>query len=164
MSYKPKFLGHVNIFVRNVDRSRGWYEDVLGLHTYDVRSDKAAFMTADMEQSHEIALMEVGESAPGPQMGQVGLNHMAWMMDSVEDLKELYNRLVAKKVPIERVVDHGVSIGLYLRDPDGNGVEVSYEMPRSEWPRRDAIFTATTLGQFPGPWDEELAEQRAASR
>ena len=44
MSYTPKCLGHVNIFVRNAARSREWYEDVLGLHTYDLRPD-AAFMS-----------------------------------------------------------------------------------------------------------------------
>ena len=86
MSYKPKYLGHVNLFVRNAERSRAWYEETLGLHTYDFMPGRAAFMSADIEQSHEIALIEVGEEAPGVQQRQVGLNHMAWMMDRLEDL------------------------------------------------------------------------------
>ena len=64
MSYKPRCLGHVNIFVRNVESSRQWYEDLLGLHTYDFKPGRAAFMSADIETSHEIALIEVGENAP----------------------------------------------------------------------------------------------------
>jgi catechol 2,3-dioxygenase len=166
MSYKPKYLGHVNIFVRNVERSQKWYADVLGLHTYDFRPGRAAFMSADLEQSHEIALIQVGEDASGPQERQVGLNHMAWMMSSLEDLKELYQRLKDKNAPIDRVSDHGISIGIYLHDPDGNGIEVSYELPRSQWPRQDKLFSSEDVrrGRFPGPWDEHLAEQKAAAR
>jgi len=159
MSYRPRSLGHVNIFVRDVERSRQWYADVLGLHTYGYRPGRAAFMAADPEQSHEIALVQVGDGAPGPQKGQVGLNHMAWMMSSLEDLKEIYQRLEDKGVPIERVGDHGISIGIYFRDPDGNGVEVSYELPRSQWPRQERLFAEdlVDLGRFPGPWDEDAA-------
>ena len=123
MSYKPKYLGHVNIFVRNAERSQKWYSDLLGLHTYDLRPN-AAFMAADIEQSHEIALIEVGDDAPGPERGRVGLNHMAWMMESLDDLKELYLRIKEKNIPIARVSDHGISIGVYFHDPDGNGVEI----------------------------------------
>jgi catechol 2,3-dioxygenase len=165
MSYKPKYLGHVNIFVRNAERSQRWYEDVLGLHTYDFLPGRVAFMSADIEQSHEIALVEVGEDAAAPQQKQVGLNHMAWMMESLDDLKELYGRIKDKSIPIERVSDHGISIGIYLHDPDGNGIEVSYEMPRSEWPVQDELFLSGKVdkGRFPGPWDEQLAPQGAVS-
>ena len=90
MSYRPKYLGHVNIYVRNVERSHKWYEDVLGLHTYDYMPGRAAFMSADQEQSHEVALMQVGDDAPLQQKRQVGLNHMAWMMHSLDDLKDAY--------------------------------------------------------------------------
>ena len=69
MGYKPRELGHINIYVRNAERSRLWYEDLLGLHTYGMRPGRAAFMTADMGNSHEIALVEVGEEAAGPQKG-----------------------------------------------------------------------------------------------
>jgi catechol 2,3-dioxygenase len=119
MSYQPKHLGHVNIYVRNVERSHKWYEDVLGLHTYEYRPGWAAFMSADVEQSHEVALMQIGDDAPGQHKGQVGLNHMAWMMETLDDLKEAYLRLQEKGVKIERVVDHGISLGIYFRDPDG---------------------------------------------
>ena len=166
MSYKPKGLGHVNIYVRNAEHSRQWYEDVLGLHTYDFTPGEAAFMSADLEVSHEVALMEVGEDALGPQKGQVGLNHMAWYMHDLEDLKELYLRIKAKNVPIESVSDHGLSIGIYIHDPDGNGIELSYELPRSEWGRDEDIFMGggfTQMGRFPGPWDEELAKDAAAA-
>ena len=166
MSYRPKYLGHVNVFVRNAERSQQWYGDVLGLHTYGFRPGQVAFMAADVEQSHEIALVQVGEEAPRPHARQVGLNHMAWMMGSLEDLTEVYQRLKDKGVPIERVSDHSISIGIYFRDPDGNGVEVSYELPRSQWPRQERLFAEdlVDLGRFPGPWDEDLAAQKALAR
>jgi catechol 2,3-dioxygenase len=69
-------------------------------------------------------------------------------------------------VPIEHVTDHGISLGIYLRDPDGNGVEVYYELPRDQWHRQEKVFTGGERphGQFPGPWDKELARQQAAAR
>jgi catechol 2,3-dioxygenase len=83
------------------------------------------------------------------------------MMHSLDDLKEIYQRLKEKNVPIDRVSDHGISVGIYFHDPDGNGVEVSYELPRSEWPLDDKIFSSADKprGLFPGPWDEYLTEQ-----
>ena len=166
MSYKPQYLGHVNLYVRNAERSQQWYADVLGLHTYDFMPGRAAFMSADLEQSHEVALIEVGPDAPGIQPRQVGLNHMAWMMGSLDDLKEFYHRLQAKHIPIDHISDHGISIGIYFHDPDGNGIEVSYELPRSQWPRQEGIFMGEGRphGQFPGPWDNEPAVQPAAAR
>jgi catechol-2,3-dioxygenase len=154
MSYKPKYLGHVNIYVRNVERSHQWYTDVLGLHTYDFIPGRAAFLSADLNQSHEVALIQVGNDAPGPQTRQVGLNHMAWMMHSLDDLQEVYQRLKEKNVAIDHVSDHGISVGIYFRDPDGNGIEVSYELPRSEWPHDEHIFSNKDRkhGLFPGPW------------
>ena len=163
MTYKPKFLGHINMYVRNAERSRDWYEDLLGLHTYIFERGVAAFMSADLNVSHEIALTEVGENAPLPQKEQIGLNHMAWYMESLDDLKELYHRIKEKNIDIERVADHGLSIGIYIRDPDGNGVEVSYEFPRAQWGREQGQRT-TQKGRLPGPWDEVLVKQEAAAR
>lgn len=159
MGYTPKYLGHINIYVRNAAESQKWYEDILGLHTYDLVPGRAAFMSANKDESHEIALVEVGESASGPQPGQVGLNHMAWRMDNLEDLKEFYNRLEEKQVPM-RTADHGISLGIYFQDPDGNGIEVYYEAPRAEWYRQERLFLHgdRPSGKFPGPWDAVLAQ------
>ncbi|MSO77208.1 MAG: hypothetical protein EXQ87_09920 [Alphaproteobacteria bacterium] len=159
MSYRPKYLGHVNIYVRDVERSHRWYQDVLGLHTYHYRPGRAAFMSADLDQSHEVALMQVGDDADGPRAKQVGLNHFAFMMASLDDLKEAYERLKDKGVKIDHIGDHGISLGIYFRDPDGNGVEVSYELPRDQWPRQERVFDSDIVGrgQFPGPWDQDRA-------
>ena len=119
MGYTPNYLGHVNIYVRNAEKSQSWYQDILGLHTYDFVPGRAAFMSANLNESHEIALMEVGEEAPGVQNRQVGLNHMAWRMSTLDDLKEFYVRLKDKGISSE-AHDHGISIGIYFKDPDGN--------------------------------------------
>ena len=124
MSYTPKYLGHVNIYVRNAEQAQKWYEDVLGLHTYDFVPGRAAFMSANREESHEVALMEVGKDALGLQQRQVGLNHMAWRMESLEDLKACYQRLQDKHVSIDHVSDHGISLGIYFHDPDGHRLQL----------------------------------------
>jgi hypothetical protein len=137
MSYRPKYLGHVNVFVRNAEQSCG-------------RPGAAR------------------EDAPGPgsQKKQVGLNHMAWVMGSLEDLRERYQRLKDKGVPVERVSDHGISVGICLRDPDSNGVEVSDELPRGQWPRQERFFAEdlVDLGRFQGPWDEDPTAPKIAAR
>src|SRR6201996_8622591 len=165
MTYRPMYLGHVNIYVRDAERSHKWYEEVLGLHTYHKRPGWAAFMAADLDQSHEVALMQLGDDAPGPQKGQVGLNHMAWRVESLDDLKDFYKKIKAEGQPIDHISDHGISLGIYLRDPDGNGVEVFYELPRAEWPVDYNVFTRekTGSGRFPGPWDAEIRRGGAAA-
>jgi catechol 2,3-dioxygenase len=156
------YLGHVNIYVRNAERAHEWYKKVLGLHTYHYVPGRAAFLSADLDQSHEVALMQVGDDAPAQARGQVGLNHMAWMVDSLDSLKAAYQRLKDNAVPIDAVVDHGISLGIYFRDPDGNGLEVSYELPRAEWPRQEQVFglPSEQRGRFPGPWDSDRAAAR----
>src|SRR6266511_1500498 len=111
MTKRPMYLQHVNVYVRNVERSKKWYEDLLGLHVYEYRPGWAAFLSADQEQSHEVALMQLGEDAPLQAKGQVGLNHMAWRLESLDDLKAFYGKLKAEGQPIERIVDHGISLG-----------------------------------------------------
>lgn len=158
MGYRPVSIDHVNIFVRNAERSHRWYTDVFGFHTQDSMTSpdtgrlRAVFLASDPDHAHDIALFEVGDDAPGPQKGQVGLNHVAWRMASLDDLKEMYVRLVDKGVPVV-ARDHKVSVGVYFSDPDGNGLEVYYELPRSEW-HRDRPFSGDEgKGRFPGPWD-----------
>ena len=167
MAYKPMALDHVNVFVRNAERSHRWYTEVLGLHTQDTMYFKdtgklrAVFLACDPAHAHDIALFEVGDDAAGPQKGQVGLNHVAWRMETLDDLAEIYRRLSDKGIPV-RVADHTVSIGVYFSDPDGNGLEVYYELPRSQWHQDRPFSGGGNKGRFPGPWDEALRQSAPA--
>lgn len=169
MALRPVALDHVNIFVRNAERSYKWYTDVLGLHTQDIFNHpgtdrmRAAFLSCDPDHAHDIALFEVGEEAIAPQQRQVGLNHVAWRMANLDDLASMYRRLKDKRVPV-RVADHTVSIGVYFSDPDGNGLEVYHELPRSEWQQDRPFSLQGNKGRFPGPWDEELKTVAAGAR
>ena len=156
MAYKPKYLGHVNIYVRNADVSEKFYADLLGLHTNERRPGQAVFMSADQEQSHEIALMQLGPDAIAREDGQVGLNHVAWRMETFDDLKEVYSRLKERDIET-KVADHGISLGVYFRDPDGNGNEVYYELPKEQWPQEGQIF----VGHFPMNLEDEPADVKA---
>ncbi len=163
MPLKPVSLDHVNIYVRNAARSHEWYTDIIVLHTQDIfyhpgtEKMRAAFLACDRDHAHDIALFEVGDEAALPQKGQVGLNHVAWRMANLDDLAEMYQKLKTKGVPIH-VADHTVSIGVYFADPDGNGLEVYYELPRSQWNRERPFSEQGEKGRFPGPWDEALRQ------
>ena len=162
MAKRPMYLQHVNIYVRNAERSKKWYEDLLGLHTYEYRPGWAAFMSADEEQSHEVALMQLGDDAPLQQKPPGGPQpHGLAARKPRRPQGVLSPGQGTEGQPIDHIADHGISLGIYLRDPDGNGVEVYYEMPRAEWPVDYHVFSRDKVGRgrFPGPWDAEMVEQ-----
>jgi catechol 2,3-dioxygenase len=131
---KPTQLGHVNIRVRDLERSEKFYTEVLGLEVTHRRRN-VVFLSA-REHSHELAIGAIGSDAPGPDSRQVGTNHFAWEMASFEDLQAMYRHLKAKGVEILRTRENTHSVGVYFNDPDGNGIEVYYEEPggyRRSW-------------------------------
>ncbi len=154
---KPKQLGHLVIRVRDLEASERFYTDVLGLHVTNKRPGSMTFMSAGDASSHELALVPVGEEAPGPEKDRVGLFHFAWEMETFDDLKTLYQDMKRKDVNIGGIGDHGISIGVYLFDPDGNEIEVFYESPKEEWPADGDLFT----GKFPRSLEEEPAAATA---
>ena len=133
MGVAPKQLGHLVMRVRDLDRAEGFYTRILGLTVMQKYEGRALFMSANTELSHELAVVSVGDDAPGPEDRRVGLAHMAWQMESWEDLQALHQRLKDNDIAIRSIGDHGLSLGIYFRDHDGNEIEAYYELPKSEW-------------------------------
>ena len=150
---KPKQLGHLVLRVRALDGCEQFYTDVLGLRVTNKRLGKMVFMSSGSAASHELALVPVGPEAPGPDDGRVGLYHFAWEMSSFEDLNQLYQEMKRKGVRIGGIGDHGISIGVYFFDPDGNEIEAFYELPAEYWPSKGDLFE----GKFPQSLEDEPA-------
>jgi len=140
MGLAPKQLGHLVIRVRDLVKAEDFYTRILGLTVTAKFEGNALFMSANSDLSHELAIFTVDPDAPGPDENRVGLVHMAWQMDSFEDLKAVYQRLKDNDIGIVRISDHGLSLGVYFLDPEGNELETYYELPKSEWQVGDHIF------------------------
>ncbi len=128
-------IGHVHLKVADLDRSLAFYQGVLGFELTQRFGRQAAFISAG-GYHHHIGL-NTWESAGGspPAPGTTGLYHTAILYPTRAALADALRRLIAAEVPLEGASDHGVSEALYLRDPDGNGVELSWDRPEAEWPR-----------------------------
>ena len=144
MSFTPKHLGHLVLRVRNLERSVDFYTRVMGLKVMDRGSRGNVFLSANPNKSHELALSAIGgPDFTGPDSNQVGLIHMAWQMETYEDLQEIYNRARALdvKLNVDHYGDHGTTMGFYFFDPDGIEVECYYEMPKDQWPADGKLFS-----------------------
>ena len=128
-------IGHVHLKVADIERSLGFYRDVLGFELQQRWGDSAAFVSAG-GYHHHIGL-NTWESKGGspPPRGTTGLFHVAIRYPTRRALAEGLRRVVEAGIPLEGATDHGVSEAIYLRDPDGNGVELYRDRPREEWPR-----------------------------
>ena len=145
MGLAPMQLGHLVLNVRDLDRAEDFYTRILGLTVTAKFEGNAVFMSANTDLSHELLLVSPENYAPEPE-SQGALVHAAWQMASFEDLKALHQRLKDNDIPIVRIGDHGVSLGVYFCDPDGNELETYYELPKSEWEKGGThIFD----GKFP---------------
>lgn len=127
-------IGHVHLKVADLDRALGFYHDVLGFEVMQRMGSQAAFLSAG-GYHHHIGL-NTWESAGGrpPAPGTTGLYHVAILYPSRPALADAVRRLVRAGVALDGAADHGVSEAIYLRDPDGNGVELYRDRPRGEWP------------------------------
>lgn len=138
-------IGHVHLKVADLDRALGFWRDVLGFEETQRYGRQAAFLSAG-GYHHHIAL-NTWESAGGspPPPGSTGLYHVAILYPTRAKLAGALLRVERAGIVLDGASDHGVSEALYLRDPDGNGVELYWDRPQAEWPRdRDgnlAMFT-----------------------
>lgn len=142
-------IGHVHLKVSDLERSIRFYAEVLGFEVTQRYGAQAAFLSAG-GYHHHIGLNtweSGGGSAPPP--GTTGLYHFAIRYPDRAALGEALRRLQDAAVRLDGASDHGVSEALYLRDPDGNGIELYWDRPRTEWPRAaDGSLEMTT-----GPLD-----------
>src|ERR1039458_4255987 len=128
-------IGHVHLKVADLEQSLAFYRDVLGFQLTQRFGSQAAFLSAG-GYHHHLGLNtweSRGGSAPPP--GSTGLYHVAIVYSTRVVLADALPPRQKAGVPIEGASDHGVSEAIYLRDPDGNGVELYRDRPREQWPR-----------------------------
>ena len=138
-------IGHVHLKVADLDRALKFYCGVLGFKLMQRFGSQAAFVSAG-GYHHHIGL-NTWESKGGnpPPPGTTGLYHVAIVYPTRATLADALRRVLAAGVELDGAADHGVSEALYLRDPDGNGVELYRDRPREQWPHSTngelAMFT-----------------------
>jgi catechol 2,3-dioxygenase len=143
-------IGHVHLKVADLDRALAFWRDVLGFEEQARMGDQAAFISAG-DYHHHIGLNtweSQGGSPPPP--GTTGLYHVAVRFPDRKTLAEAVRRVLEAGIPLEGASDHGVSEAIYLRDPDGNGVELYADRPREDWPR---AADGETVAMFTRPLD-----------
>ena len=127
-------LGHVVLYVRELKRSLAFYRDVVSLNVVGEIFNGRAAMLSGGRTHHELLLIEVG-AAPGPLAGRrIGLYHIGWKIgESLTELRAMKTKLEQHNIPIDGISDHTVSQSLYLRDPDGNELELYIDDPNVDW-------------------------------
>lgn len=129
-------VGHVHLKVADIDRSLAFYRGVLGFQLVTAYGSGAAFLAAG-DYHHHLGI-NIWESKGGspPAPGTTGLFHFAVLYPTRATLADALRRLNAAGVELDGAADHGVSEALYLHDPDGNGIELYWDRPREQWPRK----------------------------
>lgn len=152
-------IGHVHLKVADLDRAIGFYSGVLGFELQQKFGSQAAFLSAG-GYHHHIGL-NTWESRAGtpPPPGHTGLYHTAFLYPDRAELAGAVARVLEAGIALDGAADHGVSEAVYLRDPDGNGVELYRDRPEAEWPRdaKGALAMVNAPLDIPALLSERLA-------
>jgi catechol 2,3-dioxygenase len=143
-------IGHVHLKVADLDRAIDFYVGVLGFELMQRFGDQAAFVAAGGYHHHlGLNTWESKGGAPPPR-GTTGLYHVAIRYPDRKTLADALRRVLDAGVMVDGATDHGVSEAIYLRDPDGNGIEFYRDRPREEWPRPS---DGNGVAMFNAPFD-----------
>ena len=138
-------IGHVHLKVADLERALKFYRDVLGFELTQSFGRQAAFLSAGGYHHHIGLNIWEGAGGPPPPPGTTGLYHLAIVYPTRASLADALRRVLAAGIELDGASDHGVSEALYLRDPDGNGIELYWDRPKEQWPRTPdgglAMFT-----------------------
>ena len=140
---KAHYLGHVVFYVKNLEQSLEFYRDLLGFQEVGRIFNGAAAALTSGRTHHELLLIQVGD-APGPPQGsRRGLYHIGIKIgNNLDELRAAKRQLEQAAITIDGMSDHTVSQSLYLRDPDGNEVELCVDADESVWKNNHAAVLA----------------------
>jgi catechol 2,3-dioxygenase len=130
-------IGHVHLKVSDLERSVKFYTEVLGFEVTTRIGDSAAFLSAGGYHHHIGLNTWESQGGAAPAADSTGLYHLAILMPDRKELARAIKRLNDHHWPIDGMADHGVSEAIYLKDPDGNGIEMYTDRPREQWPKDD---------------------------
>jgi catechol 2,3-dioxygenase len=139
-------VGHVNLTVTDLARAVAFYRDVIGLHVTQ-HDTQSAFLAAG-EYHHHVALNRWDPDAETPPAHAAGLHHFALRLPDAASLAAVVIRIVQSGHELLGATDHGVNLAVYLRDPDGNGLELMVDRPAADWPRKPDGTIAMTIAPF----------------
>ena len=136
-------LGHVVFYVRDLERSVKFYTDAVGLGLSGTIFNGRAALLSGGSTHHELLLIQTG-TAEGPLQGKrIGLYHVGWKIgDSLEELTARHHRLGELGYTVDGLSDHTISQSIYLRDPDGNEIELYVDNPDYDWRNDDSWMEA----------------------
>jgi catechol-2,3-dioxygenase len=126
-------LNHAVLYVADVAQSVAFYTDALGMRTVHSMPGAAFLRCAGSPNDHDLGLFEIGASQPGPERGRRGLYHLAWQVDTIDDLANIGD-LLKHRNALVGMSDHGASKSIYAVDPDGIEIEIMWAVPRDSWP------------------------------
>ena len=130
-------IGHVHLKVSNIQTSLQFYKELLGFEIMQWYGDSAVFLSAGGYHHHIGLNTWHSKDAGAAPVRAAGLYHLAILYPTKKDLAVAVKRLLEAGYPLTGASDHGVSLAIYLNDPDKNGVELYWDRPKAEWPLDD---------------------------
>ena len=127
-------LNHAVLFVSDLDRALSFYRDAFGTEVVarEPRANAAFLRMPGSQNHHDLGLFGLGADAPPRRPGTVGLYHLAWQVDTIEDLEQARLTLTHLDAYTGES-SHGATKSVYGIDPDGNEFEVMWMLPRDSW-------------------------------
>ncbi len=160
VNFRPRRLGHVNLWVSDLEKSIDFYESVCGIEL--VRRERSILIAfhSNGNTHHDVGIVEISRGKdrygrdgmlqiPKTRGLAVGLNHLGWEMATEAELVDAIRRAREAQFPIGRAVDHLISHSVYVNDPDGNGHEFYADQMR-DWER---IYNLGNEDEVTGDWD-----------
>jgi len=134
MAFRIRRVGHLVLRVKDVQRSKRFIEEMLGLPAVAENERGMVFFSTDVKDNHHmLAIVPGKEGAATPTPDQIGMQHVSFELGSFAELQEAYRRFKENDVRIEYTVFHGVTKSVYFFDPDGNRLEVYCNVPAEEY-------------------------------
>ena len=159
MAFTIKRVGHLVLRVKDVERSRRFFEEILGFPVVATNQRGMVFFSTDAKDNHHmLALMPGKEGAAMPSPDQVGMQHVSFELGSFAELQDAYRLFKEKGVTIDHTVYHGITKSVYFYDPDGNRFEVYCNVPEEEY-RKSAPNPYSSYGAIEDELDGRIPQR-----